>query len=311
MSSSKGIVVMAGASGFMGGYLEKAFTRDGFVVRTIGRGERSDARWDEDLVGVLDGADVLVNMAGRSVSCRYTKKTADEIFSSRTETTRRLGEALSRCHRPPSVWLNASTGTIYRDARDRPQNETTGELGTGFSVAVARAWERELFEAPTQVRKVALRTSIALGAGGGALNPLINLARLGFSGPQGDGDQIVSWIHLDDVYGAIRHIMAETQIEGPVNVTSPNPVTNRELTAAVRRHFAVGLPARGIPLPRWSLEFGGRVIRTEPELVLKSRWSEPGVLLASGYAFARPHLDGALAKIAKDTPRGLLRVQLG
>lgn len=308
---NSGVIVMAGASGFMGRRLQEAFRHDGFEVRTIGRGAQNDAQWDDDLAPVLDGADALLNLAGRSVSCRYTKKTADEIFSSRTETTRSLGEALARCPNPPSVWLNASTGTIYRDARDRPQDEVDGELGTGFSVSVARAWERELFDAPTSVRKVALRTSIVLGADGGALSPLINLARLGFSGPQGDGDQVFSWIHLDDVYGAVRHIMADERIAGPVNLASPHPVRNRTLTAAVRRHFAGRLPDRGVPLPRWSLEFGGRVIRTEPELVLKSRWVEPGVLTATGYEFAFPGLDEALADIAKETPRGLLRVQLG
>lgn len=161
-------IVLAGASGFIGQHLHRALTRDGFTVRTIGR-SGGDARWGEDLRPVLEDSVALVNLAGRSVSCRYTKRNVDAIFASRTETTKALGTALAGCPAPPPVWINSST--IYRDARDRPQDEDSGELGTGFSVAVARAWEHELYDAPTPVRKIALRTAIVLGPGGGALNP--------------------------------------------------------------------------------------------------------------------------------------------
>lgn len=300
-------IVIAGATGFIGQHLCRALRDDGVRVQTIGRSS-GDARWGEDLRPVLDGADALVNLAGRSVSCRYTKRTADEIFSSRTQTTKGLGAALADCASPPPVWINSSTGTIYRDARDRPQDEGTGELGTGFSVAVARAWEDELYAAPTTVRKVALRTAIVLGTGGGALSPLINLARIGFGGTQGDGGQIFSWLHVDDVHGAVRHVVEHEEIAGPVNLATPHPVPNAELMAAVRRHL--GRPV-GIPLPGWSLEAGARIIRTEVELVLKSRWVHPGVLLRTGYPFRHPTLDGALAAIAAGTRRGLLPVQLG
>lgn len=300
-------VVIAGASGFMGRHLVGAFAADGTTVRTIGRRD-GDARWGEDLRRTLDGADALINLAGRSVSCRYSKRNADAIFASRTETTRELGLALAGADAPPPVWLNASTGTIYRDARDRPQDERGGELGSGFSVAVARAWEHELDAAPAPVRKVALRTSIVLGTGGGALNPLVNLARLGFGGTQGDGGQVFSWIHVDDVYGAIRHVMADGAIEGPVNLATPHPVTNADLMAAVRAHLGLRV---GLPLPAWALEAGAGIIRTEAELVLKSRWVHPGVLLDTGYAFRYPTIDEALADIARRTRRGLLPVQLG
>lgn len=300
-------VVLAGATGFVGRHLRAALEADGVPVRTVAR-SGGDAAWGEDLRPVLDGAQALVNLAGRSVSCRYTKRSADEILISRTETTRQLAQALGGCARPPEVWLNASTGTIYRDARDRPQDEVRGELGAGFSVAVARAWEAELAAAPPPVRTVALRMSIVLGEGGGALNPLVNLARLGFGGRQGDGDQVFSWVHVDDVHGVVRHLMERTDVSGPVNVATPHPVRNAELMRAVRRHL--GRPV-GLPLPAWSLEAGARVIRTEAELVLKSRWVHPGVLLRTGYAFRHPLLDAALADIARRTRRGLLPVQLG
>lgn len=300
-------IVIAGATGFIGRHLRQTFAGEGIDVRTIGRSS-GDARWGQDLRPVLEGSAALINLAGRSVSCRYTKRNADAIFSSRTETTKALGHALATCQAPPPVWLNSSTGTIYRDARDRPQDEKSGELGTGFSVAVARAWEQELYDAPVAVRKVALRTSIVLGAGGGALNPLINLARMGFGGAQGDGGQMFSWVHVEDLVAAIRHSIEHAEISGPVNVATPNPVTNAALMKAVRRHFGW---SAGVPLPAWSLTIGGHIIRTEEELVLKSRWVHPGVLMNSGFTFRHPRIDDALAAIAAQTPRGLLPVQLG
>ncbi|GAA2107106.1 TIGR01777 family oxidoreductase [Brevibacterium salitolerans] len=312
-------LVLTGASGYIGRHLHRRFTEDGWTVRTIGRSPRGrgaaavDAAWDDDLTPVLDGADALVNLAGRSVSCRYTKRTADEILRSRTETTKRLGLALAACASPPPVWLNASTGTIYRDARDRPQTEAAGELGTGFSVAVARAWEQELFDAPVdeaRIRRVALRTSIVMGPGG-ALNPMVNLARMGFGGRQGDGGQMLSWIHIEDVHRAVRHLIDRPDLSGPVNLASPHPVTNREFMALTRARFG-GLGTRlGLPLPAWSLEAGARIIRTEAELVLKSRWVAPEKLLAGGFAFRFPHAAWALDDIAAQTPSGLLPVQLG
>lgn len=303
-------VVIAGASGFLGRHLRTRYEQAGVRVLTVGRGGTADADWSDEsrLAAVLDGADLLVNLAGRSVSCRYTKRTADEIFSSRVQTTAALGRALAACDAPPELWVNASTGTIYRDARDRPMDELTGEIGTGFSVSVAQAWERTFFDSPAPVRKVALRMSIILGAGGGAVNPLINLARVGLGGRMGDGGQVFSWAHADDVAGAIEHVAARPEISGPVNVATDDHVTNAELMDRVR--VAVGRRA-GVPTPAWLLELGARVIRTEPELVLKSRWVDPRVLRESGYTFRFPTLAGALEDVVDRSPRGLLPVQLG
>lgn len=302
--------VVAGATGFVGRHLVAALGAAGVRVRTVGRGPTADATWDDEvaIARLLDGADLLVNLAGRSVSCRYGKRNADAILASRVGTTTALGRAVARAAMPPSLWVNASTGTIYRDARDRPMDEAAGEIGSGFSVGVARAWEDELFAAPTDVRKVALRMSIVLGAGGGAINPLINLARLGFGGPMGDGGQMFSWVHVDDVVSAVLHAYGRAEISGPVNVATPHPVTNAELMREVRA--ALGRPW-GVPTPAWLLEVGARIIRTEPELVLKSRWVHPGVLLGAGFQWAYPHLSSALAEIKDETPRGLLPVALG
>lgn len=303
-------VVICGASGYIGQYLQQWYERRGSCVRTVGRGASSDAHWSDHggLVRVLDGSDLVINLAGRSVSCRYSKSNADAIFSSRIQTTAQLGRALADVRKAPPLWVNASTGTIYRDARDRPMNERNGEIGTGFSVEVARAWERELFDADVTVRSVALRMSIVLGAGGGAVNPLINLARVGLGGKMGDGQQVFSWVHVEDVARAIDHIYDRAEISGPVNVATPFPVTNEEMMNDVRA--AMGR-RRGLPTPAWLLQLGARVIRTEAELVLKSRWVDPAVLTESGFRFSYPKLSDALADIAGNTPHGLLPVALG
>lgn len=310
MNDSPSTVVICGASGYIGCYLRRYYEERDIQVKTIGRGTSSDATWSDhrSVVDVLGGADLVVNLAGRSVSCRYNKKNADEIMSSRIQTTAQLGRALAQVTNPPALWVNASTGTIYRDSRDRPMDETSGELGSGFSVEVARAWEREMFDADVAVRKVALRMSIVLGAGGGAINPIIDLARVGLGGTMGDGDQMFSWVHVADVARALDHLYANRDISGPVNVATPFPVTNEQLMHRVRN--AMGR-SHGLPTPAWLLQFGARVIRTEAELVLKSRWLAPYVLTNSGFDFRYPTLDDALADIASETPRGLLPVALG
>jgi hypothetical protein len=230
-------VVVAGASGFMGRALVEALRADGEVVATIGRGPEADAGWgDADaILAVVDGASVVVNLAGRSVNCRYTAANRAEILSSRIDTTRAIGIAIGASTAPPPLWLNSSTATIYRHAEDRPQSEADGELGTGFSVGIATAWEAEFFApALPSTRRVALRTAIVLGDGG-VLTPLARLSRLGLGGAHVDGPwfpsrrraaagtehrwcarrgtQRFSWIHLDDVIEIIRFIRAHPELE--------------------------------------------------------------------------------------------------
>ena len=296
-------VVLAGASGFIGRYFRARFEKDGWTVRTIGRrgskGAPSAAWGDDDvrLARVLDGAELLVNLAGRSVSCRYNDRNKAAILESRVSTTAALGRAIALCRQPPSTWLNASTGTIYRNAVDRPQSERDGEPGTGFSVDVARAWEAELEAAVTPgTRKIPLRIAIVLGRGGGALRPFANLARLGLGGRMGPGTQKFSWIHVEDLYRCVRFLHARKDITGPVNVASPDVVTNRELMRMVRRAYGARF---GIPTPAWLLRLGAVLIRTETELVLKSRWVQPEKLLDAGFVYSQPELGRALQQIAK------------
>ncbi|GAA4147651.1 DUF1731 domain-containing protein [Leifsonia shinshuensis] len=310
-------IVIAGASGFIGRYLAEHYRAAGATVLLVGR-DGADARWGdaEALRRVVTGADVLINLAGKSVNCRYTDANRAEIFRSRLETTRELREAVAASDAPPPVWFNASTATIYRHAEDRPMTESTGELGAGFSVNVARTWEAEFFEGELPAtRRVALRMAIVLGDGS-ALVPLLRLARFGLGGPQLDGHwfattarrnagtfhefrarggrQRFSWVHIADVLGSIEFLRTRPELDGPVNIAAPNPSDNRTMMATLRR--VLGVPA-GLPAFRWMLELGSAVIRTETELVLKSRWVVPERLLAAGYTFAFPDLEPALRDI--------------
>jgi NAD dependent epimerase/dehydratase family enzyme len=314
-------VVIAGATGFIGQFLARAFILDGATVRFIGR-HGTDASWGDTaaITRAIEGADLLVNLAGKSVNCRYTAANRAEILTSRVDTTRELVRAVRACERPPSLWVNSSTATIYRHAEDRAMTEATGELGEGFSVDVATAWEREFFEGELpHTRRVALRMAIVLGDGS-ALLPLIRLARSGLGGAQLDGRwfstaarrasgtfhrfrarggrQKFSWIHIADVLGIIRFLRDRAEISGIVNASAPNPSDNRTLMATLRR--VLGMPF-GLPAPRWMLEIGTFVIRTETELVLKSRWVITERLLDAGYEFAYPELEPALRQIVEES----------
>lgn len=314
--------VIAGASGFIGRRVALEFEALGCAVSTIGRAG-ADATWDDRhaINRLVDGADLLVNLAGKSVNCRYTTRNRDEVLRSRVATTAALRDAVARAEVPPAVWLNASTATIYRYALDRPMTERDREIGAGFSVDVARNWEREFFagELP-RTRRVALRMAIVLGDGP-ATNMLAQLARIGLGGPQLDGwwpkhrryrgigpdpteeaedvrrsrgRQRFSWIHIDDVVGAIHHIIDHPELCGPVNLAAPHPSDNRSFMAEMRRAVGRGF---GLPAFRWMLEPAMWVLRTEPELVLKSRWVLPGTLSESGYAFTWPELGPAMRSI--------------
>jgi uncharacterized protein (TIGR01777 family) len=312
--------VIAGGSGHLGTLLARAREAMGDEVvvlsrtaRTVSAGAGSDGvssvgatsvgaarrvvAWDAKNVGPwaaeLDGADVVVNLAGRSVNCRYTPRNRREIVDSRVDSTTAVGAAIASAQAPPKLWLQASTATIYAHRYDAANDEATGIIGGTepgvpetwrFSIDVVRAWEHALDDAPTpQTRKVKLRAAIVMSPGaGGPFEILLRLVRLGLGGPSGDGRQYVSWIHGTDFARAIDWIVHDESLTGAVNLAAPNPLPNaafmRDLRAAA--HMPIGLPS---PCPM--LELGALVLGTETELVLKSRRVAPGKLLASGFTF--------------------------
>jgi hypothetical protein len=269
----------------------------------------------------LERADAVVNLAGRSVDCRYTVKNRRRIWNSRIESTRILGEAIARAANPPRLWLNASTATIYRHTLDHPEldwpmGEDTGELGGGesaapeswrFSVDTARAWERTLFDANTpQTRRIALRSSMVMSPdSGGVFDTLLRLVRFGLGGTAGDGRQYVSWIHDADFLAAVRFLMADPEIEGSVNVTSPQPLPNSDFMRELREAWGEpGIAPLGLPAPRWLLEIGAFFLRTETELLLKSRRVEPARLLDAGFEFSFPEWSSAARDLILRWRRG-------
>lgn len=314
--------VLAGASGFIGQALVADLRDRGYAVVRIGR-RGPEARWGDQaaVARAVDGADLLINLAGRSVGCRYHDRNREEIYRSRIETTTQLHDAVAGSSAPPRLWLNASTATIYRHATDRPQTESDGELGAGFSVDVARDWEQAFFDGDLPgTRRVALRMAIVLGHGG-ALGMLRTATRFGLGGPQLDGwwlphrryrgigptptvppphgqrtrgRQRFSWIHIEDLLRAIAFLDDHHEIEGPVNLSAPGVSDNRTMMAELRR--TVGAPF-GLPAPRWLLELGMLVLRQESELVLKSRWVLPQRLAAAGFSFDHTELGAALSDL--------------
>ncbi|WP_028595680.1 TIGR01777 family oxidoreductase [Paenibacillus assamensis] len=286
-------VVIAGGTGFIGKYFEKQFRSMGYDVIIISR-QPHHLAWDDKqgIVEAVNNADMLINLAGKSVDCRYNEKNKREIIRSRTSTTHLLGRAILACSHPPTLWINSSTATIYRHAEDRPMSEEGGDIGTGFSVDVAKQWEEALFSFNLPAtRQVALRIAIVLGKDGGVMTPFKNLVRFGLGGVQGSGNQRFSWIHIEDLFGIVMFLREHEELSGVFNCSSPYPVTNRELMEQLRKTMKVKV---GLPSPRWLLEIGAVFIKTETELVLKSRWVIPERLERAGYTFTYDRLDKTL-----------------
>ena len=294
-------IVLPGGSGQVGHVLARHFHAKGYEVTVLSR-QPKPAPWQVlswngrdpgSWTGVIDGADVVINLAGRSVNCRYTSGNRREIIESRMFSTRAVGRAISQAAKPPALWINASTATIYRHAMDRPMDEASGDLGGNeedvpstwrFSIDVATGWENELFAALTpHTRKIALRSAMTMSPDrGGIFDTLLKLVRAGLGGTAASGRQFISWIHWSDFAGAIDFLIARRDLDGCINVCSPCPLPNKEFMHALRKAWGTGI---GLPAAKWMLKIGAIFLRTETELILKSRRVVPQRLLEAGFKF--------------------------
>lgn len=291
-------LIIAAGTGFLGQVLVDHFkdSFDEIVILTRGKSESKNnikyVNWNAKTFSgwemELENATVLINLAGKSVDCRYNEKNKQEIYNSRIDSTKILNEAVLQCENPPKHWLNSSTSTIYRFSLDKQMDETTGEIGNDFSMNIAKSWEKAFFETKSpKTLKTALRTSIVLGKNGGAFIPLKTLSKLGMGGKQGNGKQFISWIHEKDFARAVAFVI-ENKLENEINIVSPNPIRNVDFMSKLRK--AVGMPI-GISQPEWLLELGSKIINTETELVLKSRNVIPKRLQENGFTFKYDSVD--------------------
>jgi len=308
-------ILIPGGSGQVGTILARHFYRRGDDVVVLSR-TRQQAPWKVvawdgqtlgDWISELEGADVVINLTGRSVNCRYTPANRKAILESQVRSTHIIGQAIARAVRPPHTWLQASTATIYSHRYDAANDEQTGVLGGTesdapdtwrFSIDVARAWERatEDFSTP-RTRKVLLRSAMTMSPDhGGIFDTLLRLVRLGLGGRAGDGRQYVSWIHDLDFIRAIESLIDNKELAGPINLAAPHPLPYSEFQRVLRH--AWGMPI-GLPATRWMVEIGTRLLGTESELVLKSRRVVPGILLKSGFTFDFPNWKDAAADLTR------------
>ncbi|QEC42218.1 epimerase [Pseudobacter ginsenosidimutans] len=356
-------IILAGGTGFIGQELARHFGKDNHVVILTRKSVQSSNnrysnklltaadgynitywRWDGKHVekhwaNEVDGSDIVINLAGKSVNCRYNKKNRARIISSRVDATRALGKAIKQVTRSPQLWINTASATIYRHAQDYPQDEFNGEiceekdmnmpysfldrcrrnfnkcaltlrgrrnstayrdLEKDFSIQVCLAWEKAMNEITVpHTRKIIFRTAITLGKAG-VMVPFLNLAKWGLGGRQGNGNQMFSWVHIHDVCAAIEWCYDHPETEGVYNLSAPNAIPNTAFMATLRKLTGHKF---GLPAYDWMLELGATLIGTETELILKSRWVYPGRLLETGFRFRYNHIEDALQNIVQQTPQ--------
>ncbi|HMI51135.1 MAG TPA: DUF1731 domain-containing protein [Candidatus Saccharimonadales bacterium] len=314
-------IVLPGGNGHVGKLIAAYFHGKGDDVVVLSRTAIANpwrmVRWDGLTPGrwarELENADVVINLAGRSVDCRYTTGNRKEILDSRVNSTRVIGQVIGSLAHPPRIWMNMSTATIYRHALDRPMDELTGEIGGGepdvpatwrFSYEVATRWEQELLTANApRTRRIALRSAMVMNTDrGGIFDTLLRLVRCGLGGAAASGQQFISWIHGLDFLRAIEFLIERGELNGAINIASPHPLPNREFMAELRA--AWGMPI-GLPASRWMLELGAFLLRTESELILKSRRVIPGRLSAAGFSFLFPQWRAAVQQLVALRREGL------
>lgn len=294
-------IIIAGGTGFLGKVLQKYFTEKGDEVWILTRTPKkiNEIYWDATNTGswvsTLEGAEVVINLTGKSVDCRYNANNKKIILESRVKSTEALQKAIGLCENPPKIWLNASSATIYIHAETQLMDEENGIIGDDFSMNICKSWEKVFFaDTSLPVRKIALRTTIVLGNKGGAFPKMKTITRLGLGGKQGNGKQWVSWIHEQDFCRAVAFIIAHEQLTGKINVCAPNPVRNEDFMKYLRK--SLGVPV-SINSPVALLECASVFIGTETELLLKSRNVYPKRLLDTGFRFEFPEITQAFAEL--------------
>ena len=292
-------IIIAGGTGFLGKALENHFKNHEVWILTRNPKRPNEILWDAKSLGnwtdSLEKADVLINMTGKSVDCRYNDENRAEILRSRIDSTNVLQKAVDNCKNPPKTWLNSSSATIYIHAETQLMTEENGTIGDDFSMNICKSWEKAFFATSNpQTRKVALRTAIVLGREGEAFHKLKTITRLGLGGQQGNGRQKMSWIHVKDFCRAVEFIINDEKINGKINISAPNPIDNQSFMKILRDKLKVPF---GLPAPAFLLEIGSLFLQTETELLLKSRNVYPERLLNYGFRFRFETVEKALGEL--------------
>ncbi len=306
-------ILIPGGSGQVGVVLTRAFQADGHDVVVLSRRPASapwrTVEWDGKTLGdwasEVDGTDVIINLAGRSVNCRYNTENRRQIMDSRIDSTNVIGEAIAAASSPPRVWLQASTATIYAHSFDRSNDDVKGIIGGteadapdtwNFSIDVATAWEKAANDAVTpKTRKVLMRSAMTMSPDrGGIFDTMLGIVRAGLGGTAGSGKQYISWVHEQDFIRSVYWLIEHDDLEGPINIASPNPLPNRQFMRIFREAWGTRL---GLPAMEWQLAIGAFFMGTETELILKSRRVVPKLLTDSGFNFEFPHWEDAVREL--------------
>jgi hypothetical protein len=295
----KGKIVIAGGTGFIGQYLSRRFSEEEYEVKIISR-QKNHISWEDNsnIVQALESSEMLINLAGKAIKTKFTADNKIRLIESRVNTTKILGEAVLQCHQAPKIWFNASGAHIYGTSDTKLHTENDPFDTNFFPAIMAKEWEDAFFKFDLlATRKVALRISIVIGKNGGVLQPYIQLARFFLGGKQGTGKQKFSWLHLEDFFQILLFVASKPNISGAINLCSPNPVDNTFLMQSIRSSMH---KAFGIPSPAFGIKLGAALLNIESDLILKSLYVYPQVLVNEGYHFKYPTIQSALKEIIEN-----------
>ena len=288
-------IIIAGGTGYIGRYLMSRFLQLGYDVFLVSRNP-GYIQWDtNELTQAFEGALLVINLAGKSINCRHSIKNRKKILSSRINTTQMIGNAIKSCKNPPLLWINSSASGIYQSSDNKPMTEVETVFGTDYLAEVSIKWEKTFFDFELPfTRQIAVRTSVVLGKNGGALEPLKLLTRMGLGGKQASGNQMFSWIHLEDYFQIICFALKNNSLTGIINCTSPNPLSNNNLMSELRRILQVPF---GLNAPKILIQLGAFIIGTESKLILNSNYIIPKRLIDAGFKFTYPDINSAISNL--------------